>query len=78
MSMNLCFDVKGAPAIVDFPFQTPTDLTYAVLEEEDPEKRLILIETQLIEWGFNEEELAYKMAEVKALMDSPNLKLTMI
>lgn len=50
MSMNLAFQ-KGK-AIADFPFQTPTVLTRAVLAAVEQEKRLQLIENELKAWGW--------------------------
>ena len=46
MSMNLIFDVKDGHGCVDFPFQTPTDLTYKVLEAKSNEERIEIIEKQ--------------------------------
>jgi hypothetical protein len=43
MSMNLVFTDVTQKLSIDFPFQTPTDLTYAVLDEKDQEKQLDLI-----------------------------------
>jgi hypothetical protein len=75
--MNLCFEVKGGAGIVDFPFQTPTSLTHAVYNESSNEKRLMLIRAYLDERQSDDKEWVEEVfAEVKALMESPNLELT--
>lgn len=51
MSMNLAFQ-KGK-VVVDFPFQTPTSLTHAVLATSDQEKRLQLVDAELKAWGWD-------------------------
>lgn len=78
MSMNLCFDVKGGAGMVDFPYQTSTELTYAVLNEKDDDKRLALIRKDIESWGRSKEEIERIMGEVEALMKSPNLELSLI
>ena len=47
MSMNLYLSVKGTSAIADFPFQTPTNLSIAVMNEQDNTKRCELVAEHL-------------------------------
>ena len=75
--MNLCFKVKDAPAYVDFPFQTPTSLTYAVLKAE-PKDRMQLLEAHVETWESGDEYQQDILDRCKALMDSPSLELTEI
>lgn len=78
MSMNLIFDVKGGAGCVDFPFQTPTTLTKAVLRAEGQEAKLKLIREELEGRGCIPEDIVSVLEEVKALMDNPNLELSEI
>ena len=78
MSMNLYFGVKGTEAVVDFHFQTSTDLTMAVLAVEDTDQRLQLIESKLILAGWTRDQIDSTMAEVRALMEAPSLELFMM
>lgn len=74
MSMNLYFEVVGG-GHVEFPFPTPTSLTYAVYREPSKEKRLKLIRDYLD--GYGDEEYAMELFDhTKYLMDNPNLILT--
>jgi len=57
MSINLCFETKDG-AIVEFPFDTSTALTKKVLEEKNDYKRLLIIENQLAEWGWDEVDIS--------------------
>ena len=47
MSMNLCFDTKIGNHHVEFPYQTSTKLTHAVLKEKDLEKQIQLVEDDI-------------------------------
>jgi len=55
MSMNLVFvkKVDGEAVYKDFPFQTPTNLTFDVLDAGSKEKRLDLIQNYIdgCDWG---------------------------
>ena len=44
MSMNLMWEEKGKKRFQDLPFQSTTELTYAVLAEKSKEKQLKLME----------------------------------
>jgi hypothetical protein len=78
MSMNLCFDVVGG-GHAEFPYQTSTKLTYAVLEAKTADERLQLILNDLISRDFDEYEVYGDLKqEVSILLNNPNLILTMI
>lgn len=47
MSMNLVFITKEGRHLVDFPYQTSTDLTYAVFEKSAVEDQILLIAKDL-------------------------------
>ena len=78
MSMNLIFDVKGGSGIVDFPFQTSTDLTYAVLNAKTKEEQVALVEKEMRERGFKNHQIKEQLGTVKALLSNPNLSISMI
>jgi len=78
MSLNLCFEVKGGVGIVDFPFQTPTALTMKVLKTGTKKQRLRILKQQMEEWSWEEEQIKTTLETIKALMNSPNLKLSYI
>ena len=69
--MNLMFEVKGSTAYVDFPFQTPTDLTYAVIREKDIEKRIQLVKDYIK----NIDDNTYLIEECETLMRDEKLEL---
>lgn len=77
MSMNLVFVVKGG-GTVDFPFQTPTNLTYSVLGEKSKAKRLRMLDDAMKEWGWSKSFRAENIRKIEALMNNPVLKLGMI
>jgi len=77
MSINLVFDVKGG-GIIDFPFQTTTELTYAVLKETNKEKQLKLIRKELELNKYTKKEINATLRKIEALMKSPDLKLDMV
>ena len=78
MSMNLIFKVKDCQGYVDFPFQTPTKLTFSVMERGTREDRLSLIREfiELTPWPPDIKQS--KMAEVESLINSSCLELTII
>jgi hypothetical protein len=79
MSLNLLFAVKGTgDGYVDFPFQTPTNLTHAVFNEQDNDKRLALIEAELFAWEWEEDEILTMLNRIKGLLNNPALSLTYI
>ena len=78
MSMNLIFRVKGCKGYVDFPFQTPTKLTYSVLNCKSKEKQLKLIKDYIDDMTWDPVIKKTKIKEVKDLLKSPYLKLIII
>lgn len=79
MSMNLVFKVKNVNAYVDFPFQTSTKLTHAVLNAEGS-SRIQLIADHIHECAeyLSEGEQEILISECKELMEAPELELTLI
>ena len=76
MSSNLYFEVKGG-GNVDFPFQTPTVLTHAVLAEKNPIRRYDLLEQYLHStWGKKDSENT--LNTIRTLMGNSNLILSEI
>jgi len=79
VSMNLIFTVKDCSiASVEFPFQTPTDLTYCVLNAKSMEEKLELIKNCLIQWDTEEQRINEILAEVESLLLNDKLELSMI
>jgi len=74
--MNLYFKVKGAPSFaeVDFPWQTPTEVTYAVINAPTNKEKLKILEDSIIDWGWADiaEE---KLKMVEELLNSDSLEL---
>jgi len=77
MSLNLVFDVEGGGTVA-FPFQTPTSLTFDVLNAETKEEQLELVEKEIRQWGQGEQWVTNKMNEVRVLLENPNLSVSMI
>ncbi len=77
MSMNLAFVYKST--IADFPFQTPTKLTWSVLKAPSKKNQLDLIIEFLRrpDSSFSEAEIASLEQEVKTKFDE-GWKLTAI
>lgn len=79
MSMNLIFTIKDCPiSSVEFPFQTPTDLTYDVLNAKSMEEKLELIKNCLIQWDTEEQMINEILEEVESLLLNDKLELSMI
>jgi DNA integrity scanning protein DisA with diadenylate cyclase activity len=76
--MNLTFQTKDGVGRVEFPFQTPTSLTYAVLKKETNEERLLLIGQYLKEQDWSESDIQETLEEIQRLMESPHLELSLI
>lgn len=83
MSMNLIFNIKksenwkGGCHCIEFPYQTSTDTTYAVLAAKTIKDRMKLIEKDLSHMDDKE----YKdliLEEVKYLMEDESLELSLI
>ena len=76
MSLNLVFLVKGG-GIVQFPIQTPTEVTYAVLTAKGRKHRLRIINEELKKWAWDEKDRKDTLKKIKTLMSNPNLTLEM-
>ena len=74
MSLNLVFLVKGG-GVVQFPIQTPTEVTLAVLNTKSRRERLRIINEELKWWGWAKESRVETLKRIEALMDNPNLTL---
>ena len=79
MSFNLIFITKAEPAeIIDFPFQTPTQLTFAVINEKDPPARKTLILEHMTKCGWEKEVVDSMMEKIESMMNNPALHLSYI
>jgi hypothetical protein len=76
MSLNLLYWVDGYP--IDFPFQTPTDLTLKVMNEKNNAKRLSLIESHLMESGWDRDRIHSTLNSIKTVLKNPKAELTYI
>jgi hypothetical protein len=76
--MNLVFRTVEYKHIIGFPFQTPTDLTYSVLDESDKDKRLKLLIEHINSWEISNSTKIYYIKEIIQYMDDPTLELTMV
>ena len=77
MSMNLIFETKNGH-LVDFPFQTPTDLTYEVLRYDNQYFQYCVLDHYVKERdsaNFSHKEV---MGQIEDMLFDHNLKLTMI
>ena len=83
MSMNLIWRDKNDSFKEDFQYQTPTNLTYDVLNENNKEKQLELIQNDFMKRidpeDLNDVEWAKeKMDEIKEFLFDDNYVLGMI
>ena len=76
MSMNLYFYSKIHNLDVDFPFQTPTELSYEVLREKSNKKRLEIIKIYIEENYDDKEYQQYILNKISDLLDDENLELS--
>jgi hypothetical protein len=74
--MNLYFKVKGAPSFarVDFPWQTPTKITYAVIEAPTTKEKLKILRDSISYW--DSDIIEEKLEKVEKLLTSDVLELT--
>lgn len=75
MSLNLVFLVKGG-GVVQFPIQTPTEVTLAVLNTKSRRERLRIINEELKHWEWDKGRKE-AMKKIRVLMDNPELILSM-
>lgn len=75
MSMNLYFKVRGAPTFVkvDFPWQTPTKVTHAVINASTLEERLKILRESISYW--EDDMIERKIKEAEQLLTSDTLEL---
>lgn len=80
MSMNLAFKIrsKNMTHIVDFPFQTPTNLTYKVLAANTTDERITLIADQLRAWSWSADEVKVLLDQIRTMLNDEDLTLIMI
>lgn len=78
MSMNLAFETVSGKHFVDFPFQTPTSLSFAVKAAGTTKERLDLIRAQLKAWDWDAIQIQKAMTEVKIKLTDPTLRLIVI
>ena len=76
MSMNLVFRCIDGSGYVDFPWQTRTDVTYAVLNATTDNEKLKILKDSISDW--DADLIEGRMAQVIRLLNSPHLELTMI
>ena len=77
MSMNLYFNVVGVDAWVDFPFQTPTILTYKVMDAKTLEERIEILRDYVfntMKWEQDTKE--YVWGRVEKRMRDTKLELS--
>ena len=75
--MNLAFTTEGGH-IIDFPFQTPTDLTYRVLALDNDFDKLDAITDELTKWKWSKKEIKEMKYKIINLMNDSTLKLCII
>ena len=76
MSMNLAFEIDGV--IVDFPFQTRTNLSYAVYNAKNTSARLKLIEIELKTYGWRRHDIDDLLDKCRKLLSNRKFKLIII
>lgn len=76
MSLNLYFEIVDKSGCVDFPFQTPTDLTLKVYNERSTEKKLRLIEDFLYECRWDTIAIHETLKKIERQLKSKHLKLS--
>lgn len=82
MSFNLYFarkhPKKWEEALVDFPFQTPTDLTMSVMQADTNKQRLQMIKTYLKSVKCEQYNMTKILQKIKWMMEDDDLELTYI
>jgi hypothetical protein len=77
MSMNLAFRTRKYH-YVEFPFQTPTDLSYKVLNTKTTKARLEHIENYLKETFLDQETIQNLLEQTKSMFEDPDLILDIV
>lgn len=81
MSMNLCFNVVGSKEWIDFPFQTPTTLTFKVMEATTIQEQMAIVKSYIYDQqglGSDQEYRDRIWRRCWGLMNSAHLQLSMI
>ena len=78
MSMNLAFETVSGRHLVNFPFQTSTDLSFKVYRATTNQQRIQLIEEQVKAWKWEKRDIDRVMREVKELFNDPTLRLVIV
>ena len=82
MSMNLTYEFYGDNGefidMADFEFQTPTDLTFAVLKMNTKDEQVDAIAKFLKDHDWSEENLNDAVSEMKRKLSHKSVKLGMI
>lgn len=76
MSMNLCFDViLGSWATIhkDFPFQTPTDMTFKVLVGKTKEEQCQILREEMAKYNWDNWEELYEECRKEIMNPSHEL-----
>lgn len=77
MSMNLAFKTSTGD-LVDFPFQTPTNLSYKIANANSTKDRLDLVKDQLKMWKWNKHQIDSMIVKCAALFADNTLRLIVI
>jgi hypothetical protein len=78
MSMNLCFLTRHTRRRVNFPFQTPTDLTYAVMDAKSNFEKRKLLEQFMDEQKWFDDTREDTLTAFDRLMADTNLQLSIV
>jgi hypothetical protein len=76
--MNLAFETVQGRYLVNFPFQTSTDLSFKVYRATTNQQRIQLIEEQVKAWKWEKRDIDRVMREVKELFNDPTLRLVIV
>jgi len=77
--MNLYFSARRGPAFLDFPYQTQTEISYAVMAATTIEERMEIIRKDLEgrREGWSNELVDEILADILQNMENPDLILEM-
>jgi hypothetical protein len=76
--MNLCFTTIDRNNFIDFPFQTPTSLTYEVYGNETKEGQLSILVNYMKTCNWDSNTIDKVTKQCKELLFDPTLKLSII
>jgi len=75
MSMNLFFYSKIHNLNIDFPFQTPTNLSYQVIKLSTKKERIKILEDWINTNFTDDYQQQYYKQQINKLMNDENLEL---